>query len=163
MKRRLIVCVVLIGLVLGSVAAHAIMLDDCRVSYCDEFVTMRARPSTSAREVTKIPYGARVTDVRCNSYNDQFYYCSYYGYEGYVLSKYLLGGQEMADIWDAHVVNCREWVSLRFRPNTKSRQLIKVPRGAEVLDAYYVENGFVHCFYKGYEGYILEQYVASRY
>ena len=163
MRNRLMACLLLIGLMLGCMTAYAMEIDDCRVSFCDEYVTMRAQPSTSAREVTRVPYGAHVTNVHCNSYYDQFYYCCYNGYEGYVLSQYLLGGQEMADIWDAYIVNCHDWVSLRFRPNTKSRQLIKVPLGADVQDAYYVENGFVHCFYRGYEGYILEQYVASRY
>ena len=162
MRNRLMACLLLIGLMLGCMTAHAMEIDDCRVSFCDEYVTMRAQPSTSAREVTRVPYGAHVTNVHCNSYYDRFYYCCYNGYEGYVLSQYLLGGQEMADIWDAYIVNCRDWVSLRYRPNTSSRQLIKVPRGANVYDAYYVENGFVHCIYKGYEGYILEQYVASR-
>ena len=121
---------------------------------------MRASPSTSARAVVRIPYGEMVSFVSCNSVYDQFYHCSYHGYSGYVLSKYLLGGQMMAEIDNAYVTNCNEWVSLRFRPNTSSRQLIKVPRGAEVLDAYYVENGFVHCFYRGYEGYILERYIG---
>ena len=154
----MLVCLMLAA----GVAAQAIELDDCRVSWCEEFVTMRASPSTSARALVRIPYGQMVHNVRCDHYSDCFYRCSYNGYTGYVLSEYLLGGQEMAEIDPAYVVNCKEWVSLRFRPNTGSQQLIKVPKGAEVLDAYYVENGFVHCFYKGYEGYILERYIGRR-
>ena len=142
-----------------AVPALAIELDNCRVSYCDEYVTMRAKASTSAPAVTYIPYGAWVEDVSCNSYGDAFYHCSYNGRSGYVLSKYLLGGQECAEIEGAHVVNCDAWVSLRARPKTSAARLIKVPYGAQLSEAYYVENGFVHCFYGGLEGYILSRYV----
>ena len=60
------------------------------------------------------------------------------------------------------VVKCSDYVSLRETPDTKAKRLAKVHLGEYVIYCTEAENGFVHCIYKGYEGYILEQYVASR-
>lgn len=161
MKRLLMVLVVFA--LMWAAGAQAIELDDCRVAWCNEYVTLRAYPSTSAKALIRVPLGAMVTNVSCNNYSDRFYRCSYRGYTGYILSEYLLGGQEMADIEGAYVANCDSWVSLRARPSTSSKRLMKVPKWSAVDDVYYVENGFVHCFYKGVEGYILAQYIESAY
>ena len=158
-----VLCLAMAMAFLLAVPAMALQLDDCRVSYCDDYVTMRASASTSAKEVIKVPYGAMVRDVTCKGYNDAFYHCTYNGYSGYILSKYLLGGQEMADIEGAHVVHCKDWVSLRVRPKTSAQRLVKVPLGAYLDDCYYVENGFVHCWYAGKEGYIQADYVDYGY
>ena len=71
------------------------------------------------------------------------------------------------------VVNCKEYVSLRERPDKTSRVLAKVPAGAIVL---YCSNNFseyaagsykkqvklfIRCEYEGTEGYILKKHLAS--
>lgn len=160
--KRLLVLLVVFTLVLAA-GAQAIELDDCRVTWCEEYVTLRAYPSTSAKALIRVPLGATVTNVSCDSYSDRFYCCTYKGHTGYILSEYLLGGQEMADIEGAYVAHCEAWVSLRARPSTSSERLMKVPKGQHVQDAYYVENGFVHCVYHGVEGYILSQYIEGSY
>ena len=71
------------------------------------------------------------------------------------------------------VVNCKEYVSLRERPDKTIRVLAKVPAGAIVL---YCSNNFseyaagsykkqvklfIRCEYEGTEGYILKKHLAS--
>ena len=62
------------------------------------------------------------------------------------------------------VVNCKEYVSLREKPSTSAKRLIKVPLGAEVLvwldggDDSDTE-GFLYCEYNGLQGYILSEYL----
>ena len=52
---------------------------------CNEWVTLRAKPSTSANTVTRIPWG---DTVEAYAYNSQFAECYYNGLHGYVLLKY---------------------------------------------------------------------------
>ena len=53
---------------------------------CNEFVTLRASPSTSARAVTRVAKGEAVDAYY---YNGTFARCYYNGLEGYILSRYL--------------------------------------------------------------------------
>ena len=53
---------------------------------CDSWVTLRARPSTSADTVTRVPWGA---SVEAYHYNSQFAECYYKGMHGYILLDYL--------------------------------------------------------------------------
>jgi len=65
------------------------------------------------------------------------------------------------------VVNCKEFVSLREEPSTKSARLIKVPLGAGVVA--WLDGGsddpdeeeFLYCEYNGLSGYILREYLAA--
>lgn len=65
-------------------------------------------------------------------------------------------------VGDRYVVNCDEWVSLRYEPDTSSSRLAKVPFGAKVNDCYEAENGFYFCEYNGTTGYILKKYLSSQ-
>ena len=57
-----------------------------RVSYCDSWVTLRSRPSTSADSITRVPLGAL---VEAYYYNTEWAYCKYNGMWGYILRRYL--------------------------------------------------------------------------
>jgi len=57
------------------------------------------------------------------------------------------------------VVNCKEWVSLREKPNTSAKRLCEVPLYAHVEDCEDAENGFTRCTYEGQTGYILTKYL----
>ncbi|MBQ9326556.1 MAG: hypothetical protein IJ246_12410 [Clostridia bacterium] len=61
------------------------------------------------------------------------------------------------------VDDCKEWVSLREKPSTKSRRLAKVPLHALVTDAAWTsEYGeFAFCRYNGQSGYILLEYLQK--
>ncbi|MBE5807543.1 MAG: SH3 domain-containing protein [Clostridiales bacterium] len=54
---------------------------------CDEWVSLRASPSTQSDRVTKVPLGASVQAYDCR--DDRFYYCEYQGARGYILMEYL--------------------------------------------------------------------------
>ena len=58
------------------------------------------------------------------------------------------------------VVNCNEWVSLRYAPNVNSERLTKIPLGTKVLAAdMNPRNGFIAVHYNGFKGYVLEEYL----
>lgn len=58
-----------------------------RVVNCEEWVSLRVSPSTSADKIAAIPLGAEVTYI--SDASDGFYRISYEGQIGYVLAYYL--------------------------------------------------------------------------
>lgn len=54
---------------------------------CNEWVSLREAPSTSASRITTVPLGATVSN--CTWYSNNFICCDYNGYTGYILSSYL--------------------------------------------------------------------------
>ncbi len=64
-----------------------IALADQKVAGCENWVSLRETPSTSAYRLAKVPLGAKVTNcVR----NGAFVHCTYNGQSGYILAKYLV-------------------------------------------------------------------------
>ena len=57
------------------------------------------------------------------------------------------------------VANCKEYVSLREKPDKSSTRLKKVYLGELVADCSKAENGFIYCEFEGKYGYILEEYL----
>jgi len=60
------------------------------------------------------------------------------------------------------VVNCNEWISLRYAPSVYSERLAKIPLGAivTVFDcAGYGIDGFYPVEYRGMKGYCLREYL----
>lgn len=150
----------------NSAAGYSDYLGKKTVVNCNEFVTLRSSPSTSASPVTRVAKG-QVVDAYY--YNSEFSYCYYNGMSGYILSYYLGSGYNYSYNYGnyyhneymggARVVNCEEWVSLRSQPSTSASRVIKVPLGA-VVDMYYYNSEFSYCCYNGYQGYILNDYLA---
>ena len=62
---------------------------------CNEWITLRAKPYTSAATVTRIPLGARVMIYDGAPYNG-FYAAKYNGMYGYVLAHYIRSTNEAA-------------------------------------------------------------------
>ena len=69
-----------------SASSSSNYLGKMRVSNCNEFVTLRSSPSTSASAVTRVALG-EVVDAYY--YNGTFTKCYYNGMSGYILSQYL--------------------------------------------------------------------------
>ena len=63
------------------------------------------------------------------------------------------------DIGNMEVVNCNEWVSLRDRPSTSAKRLVKVSLGAIVHNCQRVSEDWCYVEYDGYAGYILSKYL----
>jgi len=57
------------------------------------------------------------------------------------------------------VVNCNEWVSLREKPSTSAKRLVKVSLGAIVSNCQQVSDEWIYAEYDGYSGYILAEYL----
>lgn len=59
------------------------------------------------------------------------------------------------------VVRCKEWVSLREKPDASSRRLTKVPLGAVVNNCLRCGEGWIYGAYGGCEGYIQAKYLQQ--
>ena len=57
------------------------------------------------------------------------------------------------------VVNCKEWVSLREKPDASSECLVEVPLGAVVANCANASKAFIYAEYGGLSGYIMSQYL----
>jgi len=66
---------------------------------------------------------------------------------------------DMDYLGDMEVVNCKEWVSLRELPSTRSERLVKVSLGAIVSDCRKVNDAWIYGLYDGHGGYILAEYL----
>ena len=121
---------------------------------CNEWVTLRARPSTKADTVARIPLGGQ---VEAYYYNSEFSECYYLGLHGYVLNSYLSGSyqQYMGYMTVSH---CNEWVTLRSYPSTSADTVTRIPLGATV-EAYWYNDQFAECYYCGLHGHVLRAYL----
>ena len=147
---------------------------------CDEYVSLREKPSKSADRLKKVPLGAKVTN--CVKFDKTWTFCKYDGKYGFVLTEYLSKsapadkkkeekkdkdtGSEKAEIADAYigtmeVVNCDEWVSLREKPSSSAKRLAKVPLNAVVEDCSWYNTKYIYCCYDGLYGYILASYLQE--
>ena len=129
---------------------------------CNEFVTLRKKPSTDSATVTKVAKGQQVDAYY---YNGTFCRCYYNGLEGYILSQYLGDWDDDDDDGDGgymgnmRIINCDNWVTLRSAPSTSAGTVTRVPWG-EYVEAYYYNSQFAECYYKGMHGYILKKYLG---
>ena len=126
---------------------------------CNEVVTLRRQPSTASAALTRIALGE---SVECYFYNDDFVICYYNGLRGYVLRRYISGayGDDYGRCTGTmHVINCREYVTLRATASTSARAVLRVPLGA-VVEAYGSIGKFTECVYAGKHGYILTSYLG---
>ena len=124
---------------------------------CNEYITLRTSPSTSAAEIIKIPLGASVGYI--SDADNGFYKVSYNGQRGYALAAYLSSAPEKALSNSMRVVNCDEWISLRKTPSTDATRITTIPLGAIVEFLGMAENGFYKIRYNGYVGYALASYL----
>ena len=112
MKRILMLCLVLMLVLSTSLLATAEgseSSDIMTVVKCEEWVSMRSEPSTSAERVTTVPLGAQVT--HCAAYSSEFIYCEYNGCSGYVLADYLAAGNVRTSaygtpVWEYSFAEC---------------------------------------------------------
>ena len=74
----LVLCLPAIGLCASSIM---------KVEGCEEWVSLRAQPSTSAERMKKVPLYATVTDGY--DVGNGFVYCQYAGTAGFILAEYL--------------------------------------------------------------------------
>ena len=89
--KRILACLTALALLALAWAALAEEGDDyCLymvVVNCEEWVSLRSGPSTSASRLAKVPLGEVVFE--CSRVGGDFIYCTYEGQRGYILAKYL--------------------------------------------------------------------------
>ena len=86
--KRLIAALLLCCCLLASVAlAESEYIGRMEVVNCNEWVSLRAAPRTSAKRLVKVSLGAIVDN--CRQIDDEWIYGEYDGYSGYILAKYL--------------------------------------------------------------------------
>ena len=146
------------------------------VSNCAESISLRESPSTQARALRQIPFGAPVTVLA--SAENGFYQVIYNGVTGYSLASYLVSYQPSESerlerpagstvssntsggYRTMYCVNCREYITLRSIPSTSGADLAHIPLGASVSYVGTAENGFYEVIYNGRRGYALAQYLS---
>lgn len=124
---------------------------------CNESITLRTSPSTSAAEICQIPLGAAVT-FYSNSSNG-FYYVNYNGYIGYALASYLTSASSWSATDTCRVVNCQQSITLRTNPNTTAAEICQIPLGDTVTYVSNIGNGFYEIYYLGKHGYAMAYYL----
>ena len=86
--KRLIAALLVCCCLLASVAlAETEYIGNMEVVNCNEWVSLRAAPRTSAKRLVKVSLGSIVDN--CRQIDDEWIYAEYDGYSGYILAKYL--------------------------------------------------------------------------
>lgn len=124
---------------------------------CNESITLRTSPSTSADEICQIPLGAAVSYV--STAENGFYYICYNGNYGYSLASYLSSYSGSATYETCRVVNCNESITLRTSPSTSAGEICQIPLGETVSYIGSAGNGFYEIYYMGNRGYSLASYL----
>lgn len=136
--------------------------DTMYVVNCNESISLRTNPSTSATAIRQIPYGAAVSYIGTSE--NGFYKVSYHGDTGYSLASYLSyqpappKTNTYTTMW---VVNCNESITLRTSPSTKAAEICQIPLGATVSYIETASNGFYKVTYLGKTGYALASYLSN--
>ena len=174
MKKIIALLMVAALMLTGAALAKGSYLGTMTVVNCENWVTLRETPSTSADAVTRVPYGE---SVDAYYYNGRFTECYYKGLHGYILSEYLADGlqrdyqrytpgdstEQNTDydnlLGSMRIVNCDSWVTLRSKPSTSASAVTRIPLG-EYVEAYKYNDRFSECYYRGMHGYVLNQYLG---
>ena len=129
---------------------------------CEEYVSLRAQPDTSAEALARIPLGTAVTCY--GDVGNDFSEVAYQGMTGYVLTRYLGSNAPVAaaeaesEGETMYVVNCQEYVTLRSGPSTSTDAMAHIPLGTAVM-TYGSDGDFIRVEYEGLRGYVLNEYL----
>ena len=134
MKRTLALLLAL--LLLGASA----LADEMMVVNCDEWVSLRETPSTSATRLRKVPLGSIVED--CEWMDNGFVRCTYQGATGYILEKYLepMEPDEAETVLDAPLPSAGVDV-LAFRQYDGGERLTVTGFGEDDVELWSIQTG----------------------
>ena len=135
------------------------------VTYTVADVNLRQGPGTQYPVITVIPSGAAVYMEEPDT-GSGWTIVDYGNASGYVATKYLLYGQNIAasasagSNFTAGNYNVIDYVNLRTGPGMDYPVQIVVPSGASIyIDS--VANGWAHTSFANYDGYVSAKYVAG--
>lgn len=145
----------------GYIDADYLVYDGVSVRHvtgCEEWISLRVSPSTSAERIVKIPKGATVYTVSNASIQNGFIWVNYGNYAGYALASYLsLTPFDQGD--RVYITNCEEYVTLRAYASTNAPELARIPLGAVATFSHEMKNGFCCVTYNGKTGFVLTPYL----
>lgn len=119
---------------------------------CEEFISLRTAPDTSAKVITRIPAGEEFTVMALDG---EFAFAEYQGMRGYVLRSYIQPlDSAVPALWAA---NCEEFISLRQTAGG-TEVLAKIPDG-ETFQLESWNGKYARVSYEGMEGYVLTSYM----
>lgn len=129
---------------------------------CEEWVSLRAQPSTAAERLTQVPLGA---EVEARVYDDAFAECIYRDLRGYILMEYLTlprPAPEPAQSAGVLVPNVQEYLSLRKSPDQGSSLIERVLPGTPMdLLGWSGDFAYVRVRDSGAVGYVHSGYVRD--
>lgn len=134
---------------------------------CNEFISLRSQPDTSAEVLIRIPAGEEMTLL---GYSGNFAMVDYDGRQGYVLQDYIApipgnrtesagqGSITLNNPW--YYADCRDYISLRASANMDAEVITQIPAGEQFL--LLEEKGeFALVDYNGLLGYVLISYIEA--
>lgn len=162
---RTLALALILALACAMLGALAETYNPRQIDFCQEYVTLRAEPSGSAKALKQVYLGEV---VMASPYNSEFSYCCYNGTFGYIKNRYLSPNISPYSEGSFYVTNCKEWISLRAMPMTNGEVLARVPLGARFDAIYYADGGyepnaFAYVRYNGLYGWVLWDYLAPVY
>ncbi len=122
---------------------------------CEEFISLRTAPDTSAEVMTRILVGEEFTLL---GYTGVFSKVNYQGQTGYVLTSYTAPAvhrDELAvpEIWEP---NCNEYITLREEPGGESLERINKGESFRLVNW---AGAYALVDYQGKQGYVLSNYI----
>ena len=158
-----LVLILVLAAVPGLCAARAETFYARQIDFCNEYVNLRAKPDSSSRSLDKVYIGEVVMAA---PYNGEFSYCCYNSQYGYIRSEYLSSDIQPWSEGTFRVANCKQSISLRAMPTTKSDAKLQIPLGATLEQVYYHDGGytpgaFAYVKYNGEYGFALWDYLES--
>lgn len=123
---------------------------------CNEFISLRTEPDTSAEVITRIPVKGK---FQVMALDGDFALVDYQGLRGYVLRSYTQpvddgAGCVTPSLWTA---NCQEFISLRKAPGS-AEVLTRIPAGKNMTLKKW-DGKYALVTYAGQEGYVLTSYI----
>lgn len=126
-----------------------------RYAKCEEFISLRTAPDTSAEVITRIPVGEEFTLL---GYTGDFSMVQYRGEVGYVLTSYTApvmhrDSLALPKIWKP---NCKEYITLRI--NTAGEYLDQIPLAEQLQTVTgYPSQGSDGVDGAGYKDWVMEE------
>lgn len=150
--KRTVLWLVLLCLFFASFPALAAqkITDEMMVVNCEEWVSMREKPKTTAPRVLKVSLGAIVHS--CRAHTKEWVYAEYDGHAGYILAKYLESCEDKT--FSAMVVSgCPDGAGL-YTPIDAETTDVVIPNGALVRNCSQVSDEQIYVEYAGQCGFV---------
>lgn len=152
--RKLASLMIALCLILATFPAMADMdyLGDMEVVNCEEWVSLRELPSTTAKRLMKVYLGAVVNN--CQQFGDEWIYAEYDGRGGYILAKYLQPFAEETLTFSAMMINIVPDGAPFYATMDSTEPIDYIPANTIVRNCCIMDNGRVYVEWGSRSGYI---------